>query len=376
MDFSFSEEQTLLRNMVQSFVQDNYDFDSRMKIIRSEDGWSRDNWKQFGELGLLAAPFPEALGGLDGGPIETMIIMEEFGRGLVTEPYIPTVVLCGGILNRHGSDAQKEEHLPTLLTGDKVWALGYAEPQSRFNLADVQCSAKKDGDDYVLNGAKAVVVGGPWADMLIVSARLSGEQRDQDGIGLFIVDKSAAGVSAQDYPTVDGGRASEIVLENVRVSGTALIGDAKSGFDILEEAVDYGIGALCGEAIGQMKCLHDATVEYCKTRKQFGVPIGSFQVLQHRMVDMFMEYEQSVSMTYMVNMKLGEARDARVKSASGAKVQIGKSGRFVGQQAVQLHGGMGMTEELNVGHYFKRLTMIDTLFGNVDHHLRRFAANA
>ncbi len=376
MDFSFSEEQTLLRNMVQSFVQDNYDFDSRMKIIRSEDGWSRDNWKQFGELGLLAAPFPEALGGLDGGPIETMIIMEEFGRGLVTEPYIPTVVLCGGILNRHGSDAQKEEHLPSLLTGDKVWALAYAEPQSRFNLADVQCSAKQDGGDYVLNGAKAVVVGGPWADMLIVSARLSGEQRDQDGIGLFIVDKSSAGVSSQDYPTVDGGRASEIVLENVRVASAALIGDAKTGFAILEEAVDYGIGALCGEAIGQMKCLHDATVEYCKTRKQFGVPIGSFQVLQHRMVDMFMEYEQSVSMTYMVNMKLGEARDARVKSASGAKVQIGKSARFVGQQAVQLHGGMGMTEELNVGHYFKRLTMIDTLFGNVDHHLRRFAANA
>lgn len=376
MDFSFSEEQTLLRNMVQSFVQDNYDFDSRMKIVRSEEGWSRENWKQFGELGLLAAPFPEALGGLDGGPIETMIIMEEFGRGLVTEPYIPTVVLCGGILNRHGSDAQKEEYLPSLLMGEKVWALAYAEAQSRFNLADVQTSAKKDGDDYVLNGAKAVVVGGPWADMLIVSARLSGDQREKNGIGLFVVDKAATGVSSQDYPTVDGGRASEIVLENVRVPSTALIGDAATGFSILEEAVDYGIGALCGEAIGQMKCLHDATVEYCKTRKQFGVPIGSFQVLQHRMVDMFMEYEQSVSMTYMVNMKLGEARDARVKSASGAKVQIGKSGRFVGQQAVQLHGGMGMTEELNVGHYFKRLTMIDTLFGNVDHHLRRFATGA
>lgn len=375
MDFSFSEEQTLLRNMVQSFVQDNYDFDKRMKIVRSEEGWSRENWQQFGELGLLAAPFPEALGGLDGGPIETMIIMEEFGRGLVSEPYIPTVVLCGGILNRHGSDGQKEAHLPSLISGETVWALAYAEAQSRYNLADVLTSAKKDGDGYVLNGAKAVVIAGPWADKLIVSARISGNQRDRDGLGLFIVDKAASGVSTQDYPTVDGGRASEVVLENVSVGADALIGEAGKGFDLLDEAIDFGIGALCGEAIGQMKCLHDATVEYCKTRKQFGVPIGSFQVLQHRMVDMFMEYEQSVSMTYMVNMKLSEEGE-RAKSASGAKVQIGKSGRFVGQQAVQLHGGMGMTEELNVGHYFKRLTMIDTQFGNVDHHLRRFAASS
>jgi len=372
MDFGFSEEQTLLRNMVQSFVQDNYDFDSRMKIVRSEDGWSRDNWKQFAELGLLAAPFDEDLGGLDGGPIETMIIMEEFGRGLVVEPYLPTVVLCGGILKRHASDAQKQAYLPSLIAGDSVWALAYAEPQSRYNLADVLVSAKADGDGYVLNGAKAVVLGAPWADKLIVSARISGNQRDQAGIGLFVVDKSASGVSTQDYPTVDGARASEIVFENVRVDGDAVI--STDGFAILEEAIDYGIGALCGEAIGQMKCLNDATVEYCKTRKQFGVPIGSFQVLQHRMVDMFMEYEQAVSMTYMINMKLEESAAERRKAASGAKVQIGKSGRFIGQQSVQLHGGMGMTEELNVGHYFKRLTMIDTQFGNVDHHLRRFAA--
>jgi alkylation response protein AidB-like acyl-CoA dehydrogenase len=218
------------------------------------------------------------------------------------------------------------------------------------------------------------VLGGPWADKLIVSARVSGDQRERDGVSLFIVDKSANGVSTQDYPTVDGGRASEITFENVAVGADALIGEAGNGLDILEEAIDFGIGALSAEAIGHMKQLNDATVEYCKTRKQFGVAIGSFQVLQHRMVDMFMEYEQSVSMTYMVNMKLSEDASARAKAASGAKVQIGKSGRFVGQQAVQLHGGMGMTEELNVGHYFKRLTMIDTQFGNVDHHLKRFAA--
>ncbi len=374
MDFSFTEEQTLLRNMVQSFVQDNYDFDARMKIVRSDEGMSREIWQQFAELGLLAAPFSEDLGGLDGGPIETMVIMEELGRGLVVEPYLPTVVLCGGILSRHGSAAQQQGHLPGLIAGEDIWALAYSESQSRFNLADVRTSAKADGDGYVLNGAKAVVIGAPWANKLIVSARLSGDQFDRDGLGLFIVDKAAAGVSTQDYQTVDGSRASEITLENVAVSADALIGDAGNGFAVLEEAIDFGIGAVCAEAIGHMKMLNDATVEYCKTRKQFGVPIGSFQVLQHRMVDMFMEYEQSVSMTYMVNMKLAEAESERRKAAAGAKVQIGKSGRFVGQEAVQLHGGMGMTEELNVGHYFKRLTMIDIQFGNVDHHLKRFAA--
>ena len=374
MDFSFTEEQTLLRNMVQSFVQDNYDFDARMKIVRSEEGMSREIWQQFAELGLLAAPFSEELGGLDGGPIETMVIMEELGRGLVVEPYLPTVVLCGGILNRQGSKDQQAAHLPSLIAGESIWSLAFSEPQSRFNLADIVTSAKADGEGYVLNGAKAVVLGGPWADKLIVSARVSGGQRDRDGVSLFIVDKSADGVSTQDYPTVDGGRASEITFENVAIGADALIGEAGNGLDALEEAIDFGIGALSAEAIGHMKQLNDATVEYCKTRKQFGVAIGSFQVLQHRMVDMFMEYEQSVSMTYMVNMKLSEDASARAKAASGAKVQIGKSGRFVGQQAVQLHGGMGMTEELNVGHYFKRLTMIDTQFGNVDHHLKRFAA--
>lgn len=374
MDFSFTEEQTLLRNMVQSFVQDNYDFDSRMKIVRSDEGMSREIWGQFAELGLLAAPFSEEMGGLDGGPIETMVIMEELGRGLVVEPYLPTVVLCGGILNRHGSDAQKEAHLGGIIGGEDIWALAYSEPQSRFNPADVLTSAKADGDGYVLNGTKAVVAAAPWANKLIVSARISGDQRDSDGLGLFIVEKSADGVSTQDYPTVDGNRASEVTLENVAVGADALVGAAGNGLALLEEALDYGIGAVCAEAIGHMKCLNDATVEYCKTRKQFGVPIGSFQVLQHRMVDMFMEYEQSVSMTYMVNMKLSEGEAERKKAAAGAKVQIGKSGRFVGQEAVQLHGGMGMTEELNVGHYFKRLTVIDTQFGNVDHHLKRFAA--
>ena len=282
MDFSFTEEQTLLRNSVAGFVRDNYDFDARMKIVGSDEGMSRENWKQFAELGLLAAPFPEAMGGLDSNATDLMVIMEEFGRGMVVEPYLPTVILCGGILTRHASDAQKQAHLPSLIDGTHIWALAYSETQSRFNPTDILTTAKADGGDYVLNGAKTVVLAAPWADRLIVSARLSGDQRDADGVSLFIVDKSAAGVATQDYPTIDGGRAGEITLENVKVSGDALIGEAGKGLPILEEALDYGIGAVCAEAVGQMKCLHDATVEYCKTRKQFGVPIGSFQVLQHR----------------------------------------------------------------------------------------------
>jgi len=227
-----------------------------------------------------------------------------------------------------------------------------------------------------LNGHKAVVIGAPWADTLIVTARTAGGQRDAKGVSVFIVDKKTKGISCRDYPTVDGLRASEITFENVAVGADALIGEVDNGLPLVERVVDEGIAALSAEAIGSMKVLNDMTVEYCKTRKQFGVPIGKFQVLQHRMVDMFMNYEQSVSITYMVTLKLNEDAAERRKAASAAKVQIGKAGRFIGQQAVQLHGGMGMTDELAVGHYFKRLTMIDTMFGNVDHHLRRYSEAA
>ena len=376
MDFSFSEEQTLLRNTVQSFLQDKYDFDTRRKIAASADGWSRETWQQFAELGLLAAPFPEELGGLGGGAIETMIVMEEFGRNLVVEPFLETVVLAGGFLREGGSAAQQEAHIPGIVGGETVWTFAYAEPQGRYNLADLTTTAKADGDGYVINGYKCVVLAGPWADKLIVSARTSGGQRDTDGVSLFIVDKNADGVSTRDYPTVDGRRASEVTLENVKVGADAVIGEVGKALPLIEKVTDQAIAALSAEAIGGMKELNDATVEYCKTRKQFGVPIGKFQVLQHRMVDMFMAYEQSVSMTYMVALKLAEDEAERRKAASGAKVQIGKAGRFVGQQAVQLHGGMGMTDELSVGHYFKRLTMIDTQFGNVDHHLNRYSTAA
>ena len=374
MDFSFTEEQTLLRNSVAKYLADNCGFEAFKKISRTEPGWSVKNWKAFAELGLLAAPLPEAYGGLGGGPVETMVVMEEFGKALVVEPFVSTVVVGGGFFSHGGSDAQKEEWLAKIASGEAVIAFAFAEPQGRFNLADLTTAAKKSGANYVLNGQKAVVLGGPWADTLIVTARTSGGQRDSKGVSVFVVDKKSKGVATRDYPTIDGLHASEITFENVEVPAANLIGTADDGLKLVEQVTDEAIAAHASEAVGCMKVLLDATVEYTKTRKQFGVPIGKFQVLQHRMVDMFINYEQSASITYMVTLKLGESEVERKKAASAAKVQIGRAGRFVGQQAVQLHGGMGMTDELNVGHYFKRLTMLDALYGNVDHHLKRYAS--
>lgn len=374
MDFSFTEEQTLLRDTVRKFVAGEYDFETRRKVARSEAGWRPDVWKQFGELGLLGATVPEEFGGLGGGPVETMIIMEEFGRGLVIEPYLQSAVICANALKHGGSKTQKEQWLPSIASGEAIIAFAYAEPQGRYNLADLTTTAKKAGAGFTLSGQKAVVIGAPFANYLLVTARTAGGQRDAKGVTLLAVPKDAKGVSTRDYPTVDGLRASEVTFENVEVSKDWIVGEVDNGLPLVERITDEAIAAVSAEAVGGMKVLLDTTVEYSKTRKQFGAPIGKFQVLQHRMVDMFMNYEQSVSITYMVTLKLGEDAKERAKAASAAKVQIGKAGRFIGQQAVQIHGGMGMTDELNVGHYFKRLTMIDTQFGNVDHHLKRYAS--
>jgi len=375
MDFSFNEEQTLLRNTIQSFIQDNYDFDKRTEIVKSEEGMKIENWKLFSDLGLLGIPFSEDDGGLGFGPVELMIVAEEFGKGLVVEPYIQTIVTCGGFLKR-ASEKQRHTYIPKIISGEDIWAFAYAEPQGRYNLNDLTTKASKEGDNYILNGYKCVVSAAPWSKKLIVSARTSGDQRDEEGISLFILDKDSSGISLRNYPTVDGSRASEITLEDVKVSSDNLIGEEGKASKLIEQVVDESIAAVCAEAIGAMGVLNEATVEYCKTRKQFGQPIGKFQVLQHRMVDMFMQYEQSVSMTYMVNLKLHEEYSERRKAASGAKVQICKAAKFIGQSAIQLHGGMGMTDELNVGHYFKRLSMIESLFGNIDHHLKKYASTA
>ena len=373
MDFSYTEEQTLLRNSVAKYLADNYAYEAWRKFTRSEAGRDPAHWKQFAELGLLAAPLPEAHGGLGGGAVETLIIMEEFGKALVVEPYVPTVVIGAGLIARHGTEALKAEWLPKVAGGECILAFAFSEAQGRYNLADLKTVAKKQGSGFVLNGQKAVVVGAPWADRLIVTARTAGAQRDEKGVSLFLVDKSAKGIALRDYPTVDGGRASEVTFENVEVPQAALIGPLDAALPFVARATDEAIAATCAEACGAMKVLVDATVEYSKARKQFGVPIGKFQVLQHRMVDMFVNYEQSVSITLMATLKLDDDAETRAKAASAAKAEIGKAGRFVGQQAIQIHGGMGMTDELNVGHYFKRLTVIDALYGSTDHHLRRYS---
>jgi hypothetical protein len=372
MDFNFTDEQTMLRDSIAKFVAAEYDFDKRKAILQSADGWSKKAWGTFAELGLMAAPLPEEYGGLGGGAVDTLVIMEEFGKGLVVEPWLQTVVIGGGFLRHGGSEAQKQEHLTAIASGEKVVAFAYAEPKGRYNLADLTTTAKKDGAGYVLNGHKGVVIGAPQADTLIVTARTAGGQRDAKGVSVFIVPKKAKGVTTRDYATIDGFRASEVYFENVSVGADALIGPADNALPLVEQVTDEAIAGLCAEAVGTFRLMHSLTLEYARQRKQFGVPIGSFQVLQHRMVDMFMATEQSISMAYMATLKLGESAEERAKAVSAAKTQIGKSGRFIGQAAVQIHGGMGVTEEMRVGHYFKRATMIDAQFGNVDHHVKRF----
>lgn len=371
MDFNFTEEQTMIRDSLARLIKDQYDFDARRKIVASKEGWRPKMWAQFAELGLLAAPFSEEDGGLGGGPIDAMVVMEEFGKGLVVEPFLQTVVVGGGFLKRAAA-GQKAEHLAPMIAGERVFAFAYAEPKGRYNLADLETTAKKDGAGWTISGHKAVVVGAPWASHLIVTARTAGGRRDTRGIGVFIVARDARGVTTRDYPTVDGRRASEVHFDNVAVGADAVIGDAENGLPLIERVTDEAIAALCAEACGAMKVAQTMTVEYSRQRKQFGTPIGKFQVLQHKMVDMFMEAEQSVSMTYMATLKLDEDDVTRKKAASAAKVRIGQAGRFVGQNAIQIHGGNGMTDEYAIGHYFKRLTIIDSEFGNVDHHLKRY----
>ena len=302
-----------------------------------------------------------------------MIIMEEFGKGLVVEPFLETVILCSGLIDSCGNEEQKADLLGPVISGEMHLALGFTEPQSRFNLADVTTEAKKKNGDYLVNGFKSVVMNGPNANKLIISTRTSGKQNDKEGISLFIIDSNLDGVSLRNYPTVDGRRASEVTLENVIIPSNSLLSEEGKGFQHLEDAIDTATLAICAEAVGAMEVLYKTTVEYTKIRKQFGQAIGKFQVLQHRMVDMFMEYEQSKSLLYMATIKNVEGSKDAKKAISGLKYQVGKAAKFIGQQSVQLHGGMGVTEELSVGHFFKRLTTIITIFGNTDYHLKRYS---
>ncbi|TRD10764.1 pimeloyl-CoA dehydrogenase small subunit [Erythrobacter insulae] len=374
MDFNFTEEQEMVRDGLSRMVREQYDWETRRKAIESEAGWRPEVWAQLAELGILGMPFSEDDGGFGGGAIDSMVIMEEFGKGLVVEPFVPTVVCAGGFLKHAGTEAQKEDHLAAIISGERVFAFAYAEPQGRGDYANLTTTAKKDGDAFVLNGHKAVVIGAPWASHLVVTARTSGDQRDAQGISVFIIDKSSDGVVTRDYETVDGRRASEVYFENVAVLPDALIGEEGAALPLIEKVADEAIAALCAEACGAMKVAHAQTVEYSKQRKQFGVPIGKFQVLQHRMVDMYTAYETSVSLTYLATLKLGTDDKERKRTVSAAKVGVGQAARLVGQEAVQIHGGNGVTDEYAIGHYFKRLTIFENEFGNVDHHMKRHVA--
>jgi pimeloyl-CoA dehydrogenase small subunit len=372
MDFELSEEQRLLKDSVERLTAQRYDFEARRKYMKEGDGWSRALWQQYVDLGLTALPFAEEHGGIGGGPVETMIVMETFGRALALEPYFASIVLGGSFVRLGGSDAMKADVLPKVAAGESLLAFAHIERQARYDLADVTTTARKDGAGYVLDGAKSLAVHGDCADKIVVSARVSGGQRDQNGIGLFLVD--AKDVTRRGYPTMDGLRAAEVTLQNVKVGADAVIGEPGNAFPLIEQVSHIAIAALAAEAVGSMSAMQEITVDYLKQRKQFGVPIGSFQALQHRAGEMLIALEQARSMAMLATMMAGEENAAeRRKAISAAKVQIGRSARIVGQGAIQLHGGIGMTMEYKVGHYFKRVTMIDTLFGDADHHLAALA---
>ena len=375
MDLTLSEEQQLLKDSVERFVRANCSLDQRRALVASEPGHSEGNWRQMAQLGWLGVGVPEQYGGTGGGPVETMVLMEAFGAGLVVEPYIPSVVLGGNLLAMAGSEDQKQALLPPLAAGDLKLAFAWVEAQSGYDLFDVGTRAERGDGGYVIDGTKGVVLGAAAADKLIVSARTGGSSRDRDGIGLFLVDRGAEGVQIRDYRTVDGLRAAEVVLGNVTVGDEAVIGEPGSALPTIEAVAEQAIAALCAEAVGVMDVIVSSTTEYLRTRKQFGRPLGSFQALQHQLVDMVMAGEEARSMMYVATLRLGE-RDARErgKAISGAKHLVGKHGRTIGQRAIQLHGGMGMSDEMAVGHYFKRLTMIDVMFGDESWHLKRYAA--
>lgn len=371
MDFDLTDEQRLLKDSVDRLVTDQYQFEQRKKYMAEPNGWSTAVWQQYAELGLLGLPFAEAHGGFGGGPVETMIVMEAFGRGLVLEPYFATVILGGGLIRRGASAAQQQALLPQVTQGKLKLAFAHVERQSRYDLADVATKAARSGGAWLLDGAKSVVLHGDCADRLLVTARVSGDRRDRAGVGLFLVDTNGSGVSRRGYPTQDGLRAAEVTLSGAPGEPVGEVGNA---LPVVEHVVDEAIAALCAEAVGAMQAMHETTLEYLKTRQQFGRPIGQFQVLQHRSVDMLVALEQARSMAMFAAVMAAED-DAmeRRRAIAAAKVQIGRSGRHVGQEAIQLHGGIGMTMEYKVGHYFKRMTMIDKMFGDADTQLAALA---
>ena len=374
MNFELSEEQKMIQQSVERFVQENYDLSNRIKISSEDPGFSKEYWSSMAELGWLGLAFSEEDGGFGGNQIDTLVLMEQFGKGLVLEPFLANVVLGGGSIKRGASKEIKDSIIPSLIDGSLQITLAYAEEQSRFDIEDVATAAREENGGFIINGKKSMVLNAESADKIVVVARTSGSQVDEEGISLFVVDADAEGIEKENFPTVDGLRASEIIFKDVKVESTTLIGEKDKGFSILQAVVNDAILALAAEAVGAMEVLYKDTVEYTQQREQFDHPLSDFQVLQHRMVDMFMEYEQCKSLLFRATMETVQDPSLSQRTVHALKHLIGKSGIFVGESAVQLHGGMGVTEELRIGHFFKRLLVIDSQFGNADFHLDKFTS--
>lgn len=374
MNFELSEEQKMIQQSVERFVQENYDLSNRIKISSEDPGFSKEYWSSMAELGWLGLAFSEEDGGFGGNQIDTLVLMEQFGKGLVLEPFLANVVLGGGSIKRGASQEIKDSIIPSLIDGSLQITLAYAEEQSRFDIEDIATAAREENDGFIINGKKSMVLNAESADKIVVVARTSGSQVDEEGISLFVVDADAEGIERENFPTVDGLRASEIIFKDVKVTSTSLIGEKDKGFSILQAVVNDAILALAAEAVGAMEVLYKDTVEYTQQREQFDHPLSDFQVLQHRMVDMFMEYEQCKSLLFRATMETVQDPSLSQRTVHALKYLIGKSGIFVGESAVQLHGGMGVTEELRIGHFFKRLLVIDSQFGNADFHLDKFTS--
>jgi alkylation response protein AidB-like acyl-CoA dehydrogenase len=372
LDFNFTQTQSMLRDTLRRYLADAYDFDKRQAMLRMEGGRDPGIWKALAtELGVLGAALPEAHGGFGGGPVDSMVLMEEFGRAIAVEPYVPTVVIGAQALVEAGGSLA-DELVPAIIAGEAILAFAHAEPQGRYNLANLRTTAKADGSGWTLNGHKAVVIAAPYATHYLVSARTGGSQMESSGVSLFLVEAGAKGIVRRDYPTVDGFMASDLYFENANVGPHALLGAEGGALPLIEKLADHATMALCAEATGAMKKLHELTLDYARQRKQFGKAIGDFQVIQHRLVDMFLEAEQAASMTLMGTLRLDDPD--RSKWVSQAKAKINKGARALGQWAVQTHGGIGITTELAAGHYFKRLSIIETQFGDFDYHMGRLEA--
>ncbi|WP_280391870.1 acyl-CoA dehydrogenase family protein [Nocardia brasiliensis] len=377
MDFTLTDEQELLRTALAGFLGARYDLEKSRTAVKSGPGWQPAIWRAFAdELGILGAILPERVDGMGGGPVEMMVIAEELGRALVVEPFVDTVVVGAGLLNRSGGE-RADAVLRQIAAGEARTAFAALEPTSGQALHDVATTARQDGDSWVLDGAKTVVTSAPLATHLLITARTAGNRRDQRGISLFCIDFDAdhppAGVAVHPYRTIDDRVAADLTFTDFRMPADALLGIEGTAWVAIEPTVDTAIAAIAAETVGCLRTVLADTLEYAKQRKQFGQPIGSFQVLQHRMVDMYMELEQAIAATYLAIYSLAAEPPARARAVAAAKVTVARAARFIGQNAVQLHGAMGMTEELAIGHYFKRLTAIQHEYGTPDHHLTRYA---